>query len=104
MNTIVGSIKERLKTAYEDDKKNFHKGHIHPDSTCKTEICTKQLSFYSESNIVGGYCAQCRNEFIPSHIPLEQHGMYLDKLFKRRADGKEEEESINKHSKQESKS
>jgi hypothetical protein len=68
---------------------------------CKVTPCTQRISIRSESYIVGGYCASCRDVMVPKHIPLEQQGRFLDILLERKkesvANGKKEE-GTNKHS------
>ncbi len=72
---------------------------------CKAPGCYQKLSTLSESYIVGGWCTACR-DCIPSHIPLEQHGRYLDKIIERMEmqHEREEKESKHQHCEQESKS
>jgi hypothetical protein len=80
MNTIAGSIKERLKTAFEDETREMFDGICQKYYKCKTKGCDTTLAYYSESYIVGGYCFKHRST-IPKHIPLEQHGRYLDRII-----------------------
>jgi hypothetical protein len=83
MSTIAGSIKDRLASSMNDEDTDRHNGVYQESVRCKTPGCKGILSFYSESHIVGGYCWGCRKD-IPTHIPLEQHGMYLDVVNERK--------------------
>jgi hypothetical protein len=83
MSTIAGSIKDKLASSSKDEHYDRNKGIFRESVICKTAGCKGRLSFYSESNIVGGYCWGCRKD-IPSHFPVEQHGMYLDVINERK--------------------
>lgn len=97
----VAEIKAKLQERMEIDLDKPYELVL-----CKCPSCATEMSTLSESYIVGQYCAACRDRHVPSHIPLEQQGMYLDKIIEMIGKNNErtKEEEAHQYSKQESES
>ncbi len=105
---IENSFEAIRKDLYTKRKLNGVFAGVHAYAECKAPGCNQNLSTLSESFIVGGWCAACRDVMVPKHIPIEQHGRYLDRILKilkeKFANGDKEEKDTNKYSIKESKS